>query len=56
MPSSNASALIPGVSVLLGLVGLGYLLGSAALDIKQLDRSVTVKGLSEREYAADIVI
>ncbi|MBD8513538.1 SIMPL domain-containing protein [Photobacterium sp. WH77] len=45
-----------GVCILLGLTLLGYLLGHAALTYKQLDRSVTVKGLSEREYPADIVI
>ena len=54
--TTKASALILGVCLLLGLVGLGYLLGSAALNIKEFERSVTVKGLSEREYPADIVI
>lgn len=54
--NSNTSALILGLFVFLGLSTLGYLTGSAALDYKQLDRSVTVKGLSEREFEADIVI
>ena len=40
----------------MGLSVLGYLLGNAAIEYKQYDRSVTVKGLSEREYDADIVI
>ena len=53
---SKASALIIGLSLLLGLVGLGYLLKTAALEYKQYERSVTVKGLSEREYPADIVL
>lgn len=48
--------LILGVFVFLGLSTLGYLLGNAAIEFKQFDRSVTVKGLSEREYPADIVI
>lgn len=53
---SSTSAFILGLFVCLGFLGLGYLLGSAALDFKQYDRSVTVKGLSERELNADIVI
>ncbi len=54
--NNTASALVLGVFILAGLSVLGYLLGNAALDFKQLERSVTVKGLSEREYDADIVI
>jgi hypothetical protein len=53
---NKGSALIIGLSLLIGLVGLGYLLKTAALEYKQFERSVTVKGLSEREYPADIVI
>lgn len=49
-------ALILGFFICIGLSALGYLLGSAALDFKRYDRSVTVKGLSEREYNADVVI
>lgn len=45
-----------GLFIFLGLVSLGYLLGKATVDYKQFERSVTVKGLSEREYSADIVI
>lgn len=57
MSSSNARpALIVGVSLILGLAALGALLGNALLDFRQLDRSVTVKGLSEREQLADVVI
>jgi hypothetical protein len=54
--SSRASAFILGVFVFFGLSALGYLLGDAAIEYKQYDRSVTVKGLSEREFEADIVI
>lgn len=54
--NNKTSALILGVFVFLGLSALGYLLGNAAIEFKQFDRSVTVKGLSEREYTADIVI
>ena len=53
---NKASAFIIGLSLVLGLVSLGYLLKTAALEYKQYERSVTVKGLSEREYPADIVL
>lgn len=53
---SNTSALILGIFILTGLAALGYLLGNAAIDFRQLERSVTVKGLAEREYPADVVI
>lgn len=51
-----ASAFILGISLFFGLTVLGYLLSGAAIQYKQYERSVTVKGLSEREYNADIVI
>lgn len=54
--SNKTSALLLGAFIFLGLSSLGYLLANAAIEFKQLDRSVTVKGLSEREYQADIVI
>lgn len=54
--NSNIQALILGFFIFIGLATLGYFLGSAALDFKQYERSVTVKGLSEREYDADVVI
>lgn len=54
--SQTRPALILGVSLIAGLAALGFLLGSALLDFRQLDRTVTVKGLSEREQIADIVI
>jgi len=54
--SNKTDALTLGIFVFLGLSALGYLLGNAAIEFKQFDRSVTVKGLSEREYPADIVI
>ncbi|WP_250656964.1 SIMPL domain-containing protein [Alkalimarinus coralli] len=53
---SKANAFILGVFIFIGLSSLGYLLGNAAIEFKQFDRSVTVKGLSEREFKADIVI
>jgi len=53
---SKSSALILGASIVLGLAALGYLLADAAIEFKEYERSVTVKGLSERELPADIVI
>jgi hypothetical protein len=53
---NTGSALVLGVFILLGLAALGYLLGDAAIRFKQFERSVTVKGLSEQEYPADVVI
>lgn len=45
-----------GICLIIGLSTLGYLLGDAAIKVKEFERKVTVKGLSEREYKADIVI
>lgn len=57
MPETNKlGAFILGICLLLGLSSLGYLLGDAAIKFKEYERTVTVKGLSEREYEADIVI
>ncbi len=57
MPNRDRiAALILGVFIFFGLATLGYLLSDAAIRIKDYDRSVTVKGLAEREYPADIVI
>ncbi len=52
----KSSALTLGICIFLGLAALGYLIGDAAIEYKQFERTVTVKGLSEREYNADIVI
>lgn len=52
----NSGFWVLGVCILLGLASLGYLLGEAAIRYKQYERTVTVKGLSEREFPADIVI
>lgn len=53
---SRTSALIFGAFIFSGLVALGYFLSSAAIQVKEYERTVTAKGLSEREYDADIVI
>lgn len=52
----NSSALIVGFCFIIGLVLLGFLAGKAAVKVKDYERSVTVKGLAEREVPADIVI
>ena len=54
--NSRTNASILGFFIFLGLGLLGYLLGNAAITFKTFDRSVTVKGLAEHEYEADIVI
>jgi hypothetical protein len=48
--------IILGVCIFLGLTALGFFISSATKTFKMYDRSVTVKGLSEKEYMADIVI
>lgn len=50
------SAFLLGAFIFLGLSVFGYLLAGAAIHFKEYERSVTVKGLSERELPADIVI
>ena len=52
----NSTALLLGVCLIIGLTVLGYLLGKAAIEVKEYERTVTVKGLAEREMPADIVI
>lgn len=49
-------AVVLGVSIFFGLIGLAYIVGEASVRFKSFERSVVVKGLSEREYPADIVI
>lgn len=49
-------ALVLGLGVVLGLAALGKFLADAAIRVKEYERTVTVKGLSERELPADVVI
>ncbi len=56
LQNTPITALILGVCIFLGLVGLGWCLGDAARDLRSYERTVTVKGLSEREMPADIAI
>jgi hypothetical protein len=54
--SSIGSALVLGVLLCLGLLGLGFQLGNSLVAFRALERTVTVKGLSEREVDADTAI
>lgn len=54
--NSKINTIILGLFIFLGLTTLGYLLGSATIKFKEYERTVTAKGLSEREYEADIVV
>ena len=49
-------AVILGAFLCAGLVSVGLLVSKGALKIKSMDRTVTVKGLSERELPANIAI
>ena len=53
---STAPAWIMGALLALGLMGAAWLGGQALLEFRQLERSVTVKGLAEREVPADRAI
>jgi hypothetical protein len=53
---AKTAAFILGGFICLGLVLFGYQIGSAAIKFKEYERTVTAKGLSEREYDADVVI
>lgn len=50
------SAFTLGLFVFLGLAFLGYFIGTSAIKFKEYERTVTVKGLSEKEYPADIAL
>lgn len=54
--TNRLGAFILGAWIAVGLAVVGYLGGDALLKFRQLERTVTVKGLSEREFEADIVI
>lgn len=52
----SSHIVIAAVAVVIGLLGLGLILKSAAVDVKSMERTVQVKGLAEMEVAADTVI
>jgi len=54
--ASLPAAFLLGALVAIGLAALGHLLADGLLRFKSMDRTVTVKGLAEREVAADVAI
>ena len=52
----KSEAIILGAFLCVGLIVLGYLISSSIIRIKELNRTVSVKGLSEREVPANIAI
>jgi hypothetical protein len=53
---NTRAALILGICIFLGLVATAAILGSSAIKVRELERVVTVKGLSEREVPADVAV
>jgi uncharacterized protein len=53
---SYLNTIILGLFVLVSFVVVGLLVSNTAIKIKEYERTVTAKGLSEQEYDADIVI
>jgi hypothetical protein len=54
--ASVKSSAALGMFLLVGMVALGFLLNSAITNFRMMDRTVTVKGLSEREVSADVAV
>lgn len=53
---NTKNSFILGISLFSGLCALGWLIGSSAIEFRELERTVTVKGLSEKELPADIAL
>lgn len=56
IPKNSLNAFVLGIFIFLGFTSLGYFIGNSAIKFKEYERTVTVKGLSEREVQADIVL
>jgi len=56
MQNSIKPMLILGIAIFLGLFSLGYFISISVINYKQYDRTVTVKGLSQKQYNADVVL
>jgi hypothetical protein len=52
----HGEAFILGAAIFLGLVVLGYFVSNMAVSLKRSERTVTVKGLSEKEVPANVAI
>ena len=53
---TSKSMSVLGVFILLGLISLGYFLVESVNVYKEYDRTVSVKGLSQKDYKADIIL
>jgi hypothetical protein len=56
MEGTAKNSFILGLFLFAGLAVLGYQLGSSAIKFKEYERTVSVKGLSEKELPADVAI
>ena len=56
VPASRASLLLPAALLALGLLGAGAFVGANIPRLRTADRTVTVKGVAEREARADLAI
>ena len=56
MQNNKTSSFILGSALIASMFVLGYILGASIVKFKTLERSVSVKGLSEREVMADTVL
>ncbi|SFB82650.1 SIMPL domain-containing protein [Pseudoalteromonas denitrificans] len=54
--TSRLNSIVIGISLVIGLIGLGLSIKSGLLAFKSLERSVIVKGLAEQVVDADTVI
>lgn len=54
--SDFKSSFVLGAFIFLGLAILGFFIDTSLIKFKEYERTVTVKGLSEREHPADIVL
>lgn len=56
MTNDPRASLILGVFICAGLAAMGYILGASAIQFKEYERVVSVKGLAEREVPANVAV